>query len=137
MKAMKQVAGSLRLDLAQFRELEAFAQFGSDLDKVTQAQLARGTRLVEILKQPQYEPMPAEKQVAIIFAATNGFVDQYDLRALLEYEKQYLSHLESSHPDVLTEIKEKKVISPELEAKMKNILENFKGIFTPPELSIV
>ncbi len=75
MKAMKQVAGSLRLDLAQFRELEAFAQFGSDLDKVTQAQLARGTRLVEILKQPQYEPMPAEKQVAIIFAATNGFVD--------------------------------------------------------------
>ena len=137
MKAMKQVAGSLRLDLAQFRELEAFAQFGSDLDKVTQAQLARGTRLVEILKQPQYEPMPAEKQVAIIFAATNGFVDQYDLRALLEYEKQYLSHLESSHPDVLTEIKEKKVISPELEAKMKKILENFKGIFTPPELSIV
>jgi F-type H+/Na+-transporting ATPase subunit alpha len=137
MKAMKQVAGSLRLDLAQFRELEAFAQFGSDLDKVTQAQLARGTRLVEILKQPQYEPMPAEKQVAIIFAATNGFIDQYDLRALLEYEKQYLSHLESSHPDVLTEIKEKKVISPELEAKMKNILENFKGIFTPPELSIV
>jgi F-type H+/Na+-transporting ATPase subunit alpha len=137
MKAMKQVAGSLRLDLAQFRELEAFAQFGSDLDKVTQAQLARGTRLVEILKQPQYEPMPAEKQVAIIFAATNGFVDQYDLRALLEYEKQYLSHLESSHPDVLTEIREKKVISPELEAKMKNILENFKGIFTPPELSIV
>jgi len=137
MKAMKQVAGSLRLDLAQFRELEAFAQFGSDLDKVTQAQLARGTRLVEILKQPQYEPMPAEKQVAIIFAATNGFVDQYDLRALLEYEKQYLSHLESSHPDVLAEIREKKVISPELEAKMKNILENFKGIFTPPELSIV
>ena len=137
MKAMKQVAGSLRLDLAQFRELEAFAQFGSDLDKVTQAQLARGTRLVEILKQPQYEPMAAEKQVAIIFAATNGFVDQYDLRALLEYEKQYLSHLESSHPEVLTEIREKKVISPELEAKMKNILENFKGIFTPPELSIV
>ena len=137
MKAMKQVAGSLRLDLAQFRELEAFAQFGSDLDKVTQAQLARGTRLVEILKQPQYEPMPAEKQVAIIFAATNGFVDQYDLRALMEYEKQYLAHLESSHPDVLAEIKEKKVISPELEAKMKNILENFKGIFTPPELSIV
>ena len=90
MKAMKQVAGSLRLDLAQFRELEAFAQFGSDLDKVTQAQLARGTRLVEILKQPQYEPMPAEKQVAIIFAATNGFVDQYDLRALLRVRKAIL-----------------------------------------------
>ena len=92
---MKQVAGSLRLDLAQFRELEAFAQFGSDLDKVTQAQFARGTRLVEILKQPQYEPMAAEKQVAVIFAATNGYVDEYDVRALAEYEKQYLSHLES------------------------------------------
>jgi len=136
-KAMKQVAGSLRLDLAQFRELEAFAQFGSDLDKVTQAQLARGTRLVEILKQPQYEPMPVEKQVAVIFAATNGFVDEYDVRALAEYEKQYLSYLESNHPDVLKEIKEKKVISAELEAKMKNILQEFKGVFNPPALSIV
>ncbi len=136
-KAMKQVAGSLRLDLAQFRELEAFAQFGSDLDKVTQAQLARGTRLVEMLKQAQYEPMPVEKQVAVIFAATAGFVDSYDVRALGEYEKQYLSFLESSHPDVLKEIKEKKIISAELEGKMKGILEEFKGIFNPPSLSLV
>ena len=136
-KAMKQVAGSLRLDLAQFRELEAFAQFGSDLDKVTQAQLARGTRLVEILKQPQYVPMPIEKQVAIIFAATNGYVDEYDLRMLAEYEKQYLSHLEATHPEVLQELKEKKVISADLEAKMKEILDKFKGIFTPPQLSLV
>ncbi len=136
-KAMKQVAGSLRLDLAQFRELEAFAQFGSDLDKVTQAQLARGTRLVEMLKQAQYEPMPVEKQVAVIFAATAGFVDSYDLRALGDYEKQYLSYLESSHPDVLKEIKEKKIISAELEGKMKGILEEFKGIFNPPSLSLV
>jgi F-type H+/Na+-transporting ATPase subunit alpha len=136
-KAMKQVAGSLRLDLAQFRELEAFAQFGSDLDKVTQAQLARGTRLVEVLKQAQYVPMPAEKQIAIIFAATNGFIDQYDLRALGEYEKQYLSFLEASHADVLSEIKEKKIISAELESKMKKILDEFKGIFAPPELSLV
>ena len=136
-KAMKQVAGSLRLDLAQFRELEAFAQFGSDLDKVTQAQLARGTRLVEMLKQAQYEPMPVEKQVAVIFAATAGFVDSYDVRALGEYEKQYLSYLESSHPDVLKEIKEKKIISAELEGKMKTILEEFKGIFNPPSMSIV
>ena len=136
-KAMKQVAGSLRLDLAQFRELEAFAQFGSDLDKVTQAQLARGTRLVEMLKQAQYEPMPVEKQVAVIFAATAGFVDSYDVRALVEYEKQYLSFLESSHPDVLKEIKEKKIISAELEGKMKGILEEFKGIFNPPSLSLV
>jgi F-type H+/Na+-transporting ATPase subunit alpha len=136
-KAMKQVAGSLRLDLAQFRELEAFAQFGSDLDKVTQAQLARGTRLVELLKQPQYEPMAAEKQIAIIFAGTRGYTDEYDPRALLEYERQYLSHLETNHPEVLQEIREKKVISDELETKMKKILDNFKGIFTPPTLSIV
>ncbi len=136
-KAMKQVAGSLRLDLAQFRELEAFAQFGSDLDKVTQAQLARGTRLVEILKQPQYEPMAVEKQVAVIFAATNGFVDEYDLRTLAEFERQYLSFLEASHADVLQEIKEKKVISAELDGKMKKLIEEFKGQFTPPELSIV
>jgi len=136
-KAMKQVAGSLRLDLAQFRELEAFAQFGSDLDKVTQAQLARGTRLVEILKQAQYEPMPVEKQIAIIFAGTKGYLDQYDLRALGAYEKQLMSHLETNHPAVLSEIKEKKVISAELEGKMTGILEEFKGIFMPPELSIV
>jgi F-type H+-transporting ATPase subunit alpha len=136
-KAMKQVAGSLRLDLAQFRELEAFAQFGSDLDKVTQAQLARGTRLVEILKQAQYVPMPVEKQIAIIFAGTNGYTDQYDLRALGEYEKQLLSHLETNHPGVLAEIKEKKIISAELEGQLKNILDEFKGIFNPPELSIV
>ncbi len=136
-KAMKQVAGSLRLDLAQFRELEAFAQFGSDLDKVTQAQLARGTRLVEILKQEQYQPMPAEKQILIIFAGTNGYLDQYDTRALGEYEKQLLSHVESNHPDILTEIKEQKQISSDLETKMKKVLDDFKGIFTPPELSIV
>ncbi len=133
-RAMKQVAGSLRLDLAQFRELEAFAQFGSDLDKVTQAQLARGTRLVEILKQAQYVPMAMEKQVAIIFAGTNGYLDEYDLRALAEYEKQLLTHLETNHPDVLTEMAEKKAISSELEEKMKKILDDFKGTFTPPEL---
>ena len=136
-KAMKQVAGTLRLDLAQFRELEAFAQFGSDLDKITQAQLARGTRLVEILKQPQYEPMAAEKQIAVIFAATNGYVDEYDVRMLMEYERQYLSYLESSCPDVLTEIREKKIISADLESKMKNILDEFKAIFNPPSVSLV
>ncbi len=136
-KAMKQVAGSLRLDLAQFRELEAFAQFGSDLDKVTQAQLARGTRLVELLKQAQYEPMPVERQIAIIFAGTHGYCDAYDPRALTEYEKQLLSHLDANFPDVLTELREKKVISDELENKMIKILDEFKGVFQPPELSIV
>ncbi len=136
-KAMKQVAGSLRLDLAQFRELEAFAQFGSDLDKVTQAQLARGTRLVEILKQPQYEPMPVEKQIGIIFAGTKGYLDEYDPRELSEYEKQLLSHLETSHPEVLKDVKEKKVITPENDEKLRKILDDFKAIFVRPELSIV
>ncbi|MFH0823800.1 MAG: F0F1 ATP synthase subunit alpha [Pseudomonadota bacterium] len=136
-KAMKQVAGSLRLDLAQFRELEAFAQFGSDLDKVTQAQLARGTRLVEMLKQAQYQPMPVEKQVAVIFAATKGFVDEYDIRALTEYDKQYVNYIESKYPEVLAEIKDKKIITPDLESKMEKILNDFKGVFNPPELSIV
>ena len=136
-KAMKQVAGSLRLDLAQFRELEAFAQFGSDLDKVTQAQLARGTRLVELLKQPQYVPMPVERQIMVIFAGTNGFVDQYDTRALGEYEKQMLSYIESSHPTILQELRDKKVISPELEGTMTKALEDFRSIFTPPQLSLV
>jgi F-type H+/Na+-transporting ATPase subunit alpha len=136
-KAMKQVAGSLRLDLAQFRELEAFAQFGSDLDKVTQQQLARGTRLVEVLKQAQYQPMPVAKQVAIIFAATHGYADAYDLRSLMDYERQLLAHLEAKYPETLAEITEKKVISAELEGKLKQILEDFKGTFTPPELSLV
>ncbi len=136
-KAMKQVAGSLRLDLAQFRELEAFAQFGSDLDKVTQAQLAKGTRLVELLKQAQYEPMPVEKQIMIIFAGVRGFTDPYDVRALAAYEKQMISYIESAHGTILSEIAEKKVISGELEEKMKNALEAFKGMFVPPQISLV
>jgi len=81
--------------------------------------------------------VPVEKQVAIIFAATNGYVDQYDLRVLYEFEKQYLNHLETAHPDVLKEIKEKKVISADLESKMKKILDDFKGIFTPPQISLI
>jgi F-type H+-transporting ATPase subunit alpha len=136
-KAMKQVAGSLRLDLAQFRELEAFAQFGSDLDKVTQQQLARGIRLVEILKQPQYEPMTVDKQIAIIYAGTRGYLDEYDPRELAEYEKQLLSHLETNHADVLTAIRDEKVISDDNDKKMTKILDDFKGIFARPELSIV
>jgi len=136
-KAMKKYAGSLRLDLAQFRELEAFAQFGSDLDKVTQAQLARGIRLVEILKQPQYDPIPVEKQIAVIFAATNGFVDDYDVRALGEYERQYLIYLETNYPEVLSEIREKKAISADLENRMWKILDGFKAVFAPPQLSVV
>jgi len=130
-KAMKQVAGTLRLDMAQFRELEAFAQFGSDLDKTTQQQLKRGTRLVEVLKQPQYQPMPAEKEVAILFAGANGYLDEWPEEAVADYEKQMLEFLESKYSDILSEIKEKGAISDELQEKMKKALDEFKGMFQP------
>ncbi len=131
-KAMKKVAGTLRLDMAQYRELEAFAQFGSDLDKATQQQLNRGQRLVEILKQPQYQPMPAEKEVAILFAGANGYLDEWPVEAVAEYEKQMLEFLETKYPEILNEIKEKADISDELDAKMKKALDEFKGVFQPP-----
>jgi len=130
-KAMKQVAGTLRLDMAQFRELEAFAQFGSDLDKTTQQQLKRGTRLVEVLKQPQYQPMPAEREVAILFAGANGYLDEWPEAAVADYEKQMLEFLESKYSDILSEIKEKGAISDELQEKMKKALDEFKGMFQP------
>ena len=128
-KAMKQVAGTLRLDLAQFRELEAFAQFGSDLDKSTQAQLNRGFRLVEILKQPQYQPLSMAKQVTILFAGTRGFTDKYDVGVLADYEQQLFEFVESKHPDVFADLEAKKEIDDELDAKMRAALEEFDGIF--------
>jgi F-type H+-transporting ATPase subunit alpha len=130
-KAMKQVAGSLRLDLAQYRELAAFAQFGSELDKSTQQQLNRGIRLVEILKQPQYEPLPMEKEIAILYAGTRGFLDKYPTDVLQSYEKQLYSFMESKYSDVLADIKEKKEFTPELDARMKAVLEEFDTIFQP------
>jgi len=130
-KAMKQVAGTLRLELAQFRELAAFAQFGSDLDPTTQKQLARGTRLVEILKQGQYKPLPVEKQVLIIYAATNGFIDDYPVESLLRYEEELNSFFESRHPGIITEIREKKNIDKDLKAKLNAALEELKGLFSP------
>jgi F-type H+-transporting ATPase subunit alpha len=130
-KAMKQVAGTLRLDMAQFRELEAFAQFGSDLDKSTLQQLKRGKRLVEVLKQPQYQPMPAEKEVSILFAAANGYLDEWPEEAVADYEKQMLEFLESKHSGILGEIKEKGILSDELQEKMKKALDEFKGMFQP------
>ncbi len=130
-KAMKQVAGSLRLDLAQYREMAAFAQFGSDLDKATQAQLARGSRLVEILKQDQYAPLAIEQQVLIIFAATNGFVDEYDEAVLGRYEQELYPFAESRFAAVLTEIREKKKIDDDLKLKVENLLNEFKGFFKP------
>lgn len=130
-KAMKKVAGSLRLDMAQYRELEAFAQFGSDLDKATLRQLERGRRLVEVLKQPQYKPMPAEKQVTILFAGVNGYLDKWPVESISKYEKEMLDFMEAKHPEILREIKEKKDISPELDQKMRSALEEFDKIFQP------
>jgi F-type H+-transporting ATPase subunit alpha len=128
-KAMKQVAGSLRLDLAQYREMAAFAQFGSDLDKATQAQLARGSRLVEILKQGQYRPLPVEKQVLIIFAGTNGYLEMYPESVLQRYEEGLYNFVEKEQPEIFREIREKKALDADLEKKIKSILENFKGQF--------
>jgi F-type H+-transporting ATPase subunit alpha len=130
-KAMKQVAGMLRLDLAQYRELAAFAQFGSELDKATQQQLHRGIRLVEVLKQPQYEPLPMENQVTIIFAGTRGYLDEYPVEALQDYERQLYAYIESKYSDVWADLKVRKEFTPELDSKMKAILEEFKGVFQP------
>jgi F-type H+-transporting ATPase subunit alpha len=130
-KAMKKVAGTLRLDMAQFRELEAFAQFGSDLDKATLRQLERGRRLVEVLKQPQYQPMPAEKEVMILFAGANGYLDEWPMKAVYDYEKKMLDFIESKHPALLLEIVEKKDISDELEGKLKSALDEFKLAYQP------
>jgi F-type H+-transporting ATPase subunit alpha len=126
---MKQVAGTLKLDLAQYRELAAFAQFGSDLDKSTQAQLDRGVRLVELLKQPQFQPMSLSKQITVLFAGTRGFIDKYEVEKVRIYEQQLLSFVESNHPAIMKEIEEKKVISPELEKKMKEVLTEFDSVF--------
>jgi F-type H+-transporting ATPase subunit alpha len=128
-KAMKQVAGTMKLDLAQYRELAAFAQFGSDLDKATQAQLDRGVRLVELLKQPQYKPMSLGQEIVVLFAGTRGFIDKYDVEKVRVYEEQLLSFVETKHADILKEIEDKKIISPELEKKMKEVLTNFDSVF--------
>ena len=124
-KAMRQVAGTLRLELAQYRELAAFAQFSSDLDKGTQAQLNRGQRLVEVLKQAQYQPLPVEKQVVIIFAGTNGFLDSVPVSGLGSYEAELYRFLDASHVGLLTRIKEKKQLDDELTADLSAALRDF------------
>ncbi len=128
-KAMKKVAGTLRLDLAQFRELEAFSKFGSDLDKTTKAQLDRGARLVEILKQGQYIPMPVEKQVAIIFLGTQGLLDTVDLRFIRQFEGEFLSLLEIKHNDLLVKIAETGALEADTSAKLKEIALKFVTVF--------
>ena len=130
-KAMKQVAGTLRLELAQYREMAAFAQFGSDLDQATQRQLSRGSRLVELLKQDQYQPLPVERQILIIYAGTNGFVDELPATALKKYEQELYSFIESRHPDIFADILKKRELDGDLRAKLTKALEEFKGVFKP------
>ena len=128
-KAMKQVAGTLRLELAQYRELAAFAQFGSDLDKATLAQLARGARLVEILKQGQYQPMPVSKQILSIYAATNGYVDAYPVEKAQKYMEEMPLFVESKYHEVLRELEEKKALDDELKKKVNKVLDELKEHF--------
>jgi F-type H+-transporting ATPase subunit alpha len=126
-KSMRQVAGRLKLDMASYRELAAFAQFGSDLDKSTQGQLNRGRRMQEVLKQPQYEPVSLEHQVIVIFAGTNGFADDVPVEKMRQWESDLKKYMDASHPDIGKDIAEKKVISPETEKKLREALTAFKS----------
>jgi F-type H+-transporting ATPase subunit alpha len=130
-KAMKKVAGTLRLDLAQFRELEAFAQFGSELDKATMQQLERGRRTVEILKQPQYEPMPVAEQVAIIFAVTKGYLDDVPVENVRAFERAFLEFARNSRPEVLEKIRAQKELTDEVSAALVDAVGTFKKDFLP------
>jgi len=128
-KAMKQVAGTLRLDLAQYRELAAFAQFGSDLDKTTLAQLNRGQRMVELLKQDQYVPMPVEQQILVIFAGTNGYVDDVPVNLVKKFEAEMLRFITSKHADLLKDIGAKRQLDEDLRSRSKAAIEEFKKSF--------
>lgn len=133
-KAMKQVAGTLKLELAQFRELAAFTQFGADLDKATVAQLERGKRLAEILKQGEGAPLPVEKQILLVFTGTRGFLDALELSRVATIEQDLYPFFESNYPRVLKEIREKKALSPQLEQKLNDALQEFvKGMESPGE----
>jgi F-type H+-transporting ATPase subunit alpha len=127
-KAMKQVAGRLRLDLAQYRELEAFAQFGSELDQTTQRQLARGSRVVEVLKQPQYQPMPVERQILIIFAVTNGFLDDVDVGKIRDWEGAFHEFMAAQHPQIGEEVRTRRVLSDDLTARIRAAIEEFRAL---------
>ncbi|NLA75900.1 MAG: F0F1 ATP synthase subunit alpha, partial [Deltaproteobacteria bacterium] len=130
-KAMKKVAGTLRTEMAQYRELEAFAQFGSDLDKATLQQINRGRRLVEVLKQPQYQPISSEKEVMILFAAANGYLDKLPEDMISEYETSMLEEISAKRPELLSEIREKGNISDELDQRLKSFLDDFSTRFQP------
>jgi len=135
-KAMRQVAGTLRLALAQYRELAAFAQFGSDLDKSTQQQLTRGARLVEILKQPQYEPLSVERQVAIIFAGTNGYLDAVAVPDLRAFETGLYAFIEGRHPQLFAGIVEKKQLDDQLKAALTDAVKQFASDFAARKAAV-
>jgi F-type H+-transporting ATPase subunit alpha len=126
---MKKVAGSIKLELAQYREMAAFAQFGSDLDAATQRLLARGARLTELLKQPQFNPMPVEEQVASIFAGTQGFLDSVDVKDVVRYEAAMLSFLRSEKPKILKAIRDSKELKDDTAASLKDALTEFGKTF--------
>jgi F-type H+-transporting ATPase subunit alpha len=128
-KAMKQVAGRLRLELAQYRELEAFAQFATELDEFTRKQLIRGERLMELLKQEQYQPMPVEEQVVVLFAGVNGFLDDLPVESVRKFEKEFLQYMRNEKNEILNEIATKKVLSEDLEQKLREAIEQFKKTF--------
>jgi F-type H+-transporting ATPase subunit alpha len=129
LKATKQVGATLKLDLAQYRELAAFAQFGSDLDKVTQQQLNRGQRLTELLKQPQFQPLTAEKQVAILFAGVNGLLDDVEVKDLRAFEDGFYPYLESVSPTILTDIATKKALDDDLKTRLTGAIKDYKSTF--------
>jgi len=132
-KAMRQVAGTLRLDLAQYRNLAAFAQFGSVLDKASHAQLNRGRRLVEVLKQPQFQPLPVERQVVAIFAGTAGFLDDLPVESCRKFEQDLYGFLDNAHPSIWAQIRERKTLDDALRAELQNAVKEFKGRFTAQE----
>jgi F-type H+-transporting ATPase subunit alpha len=136
-KSMKQIAGTLRLGLAQFRELEAFAQFGSDLDKSTQAQLNRGRRLVEVLKQGQYQPLSVKKQVLTIFAVTNGYLDDLDQSLCLPYESEMHKHFDASHAELVNKLDAKAGLTDEVKAELSTAMKNFKEQFKATHVDAV
>jgi F-type H+-transporting ATPase subunit alpha len=128
-KAMKQVAGSIKLELAQYREMAAFAQFGSDLDASTQRLLNRGARLTELLKQPQYQPLPVEEQVCSIYAGVKGYLDKFPVGAVGRFEQTLLSLLRGKHAEILKGIREQQALTPDLEEKLKAVLEELAKTF--------
>jgi F-type H+-transporting ATPase subunit alpha len=135
-KAMRQVAGTLKLELAQYRELAAFSQFGSDLDKSTQAQLNRGKRLVELLKQGQFEPLPFSKQILIIFAGTSGALDDLPVEQVRDFEKEMYKYVETTNPGLLNTIMEKKVLDDPLKAELSRVIKEAKAQFVDSRAAV-